>query len=49
MQMVSYPAVSIGAKTDPFELIKNFIKIWSPKSRRGQSKDYKEVNGLHDD
>jgi len=49
MHKVSYPAISIGAKTDPFELIKNLVEIWSPKSRRGQSKDNKDVEGLHDD
>ena len=48
MHTVSYPAVSIGAKTNSFELIKNLVEIWSPKSRRGQSKDYKEIKGLHD-
>ena len=47
MHTVSYPAVSIGAKTNPLQLIKNCIKIWSPKSCRGQRNDNKEVKGLH--
>jgi len=44
----SYPTVSIGAKSNSFQLIKNIIEIWFPKSRRGQSHEYDEVTGLHD-
>jgi len=47
MQTVSYPAVSIGAKTDALQLIKNLVEIWSPKSGRGQINEYEEVKGLH--
>ena len=44
----AYPTVPIGAKPNPFQLVKNFIEIWFPKSRRDQSHEYEEITGLHD-